>query len=64
MEIIGNNYIREEIYNGVYRYICENGYHFESCGVSYGNVIYGGNVLMNPYVIKKNEDNDGDKEDK
>lgn len=60
MQIIGNNYTREQIYNDVFRYICEEGYHFESYGFNYGRTIYGGDILMNPYIIKKDEPKEDD----
>ena len=51
--IVGSNNTKEEIYNGVYKYTCEDGYHFESCGTNYGQSIYGTAELTNKYVIKK-----------
>lgn len=56
--IIGENYTREQIYNDVYRYIAEDGYHFESYGSNYGQIIYGGDELTNHYIIKKDESNE------
>lgn len=56
--IIGENYTREQIYNDVYRYIAETGYHFESYGSNYGQIIYGGDELTNHYIIKKDESNE------
>lgn len=53
--IIGGNYTRREIYNDVYEYKCEDGYHFESYGTNYGKFVYGGEKLTNLYVIKKDE---------
>ena len=54
--IIGNNYTREQIYNGVFKYIAEDGYYFESYGVNYGNIVYGGEVLTNHYILRKYKD--------
>ena len=56
--IIGENYTREQIYNGVFKYIAEDGYHFESYGSNYGQIIYGGDELTNHYIIKKDESNE------
>lgn len=56
--IIGNNYKREQIYDGVFKYIAEDGYHFESYGSNYGQIIYGGDELVNHYIIKKDESNE------
>lgn len=44
-----------EIYDGVFEYTTEEGFHFESFGSNYGRSIYGGAELSNPYVIKKDE---------
>lgn len=49
-------YRQETQYEGVYKYVCPSGYHFESFGVNYGNVIWGGKALDNPYVIVKDEE--------
>lgn len=54
--IIGENYTREQIYNDVYRYIAEKGFHFESYGSNYGQIIYGGDELTNHYILRKDED--------
>ena len=54
--IIGGNYTRREIYNDVYEYKCEDGYHFESYGTNYGKFVYGGEKLTNLYVIKKDDE--------
>ncbi len=56
MKIVGDNYERHQIYNDVYEYICEEGYHFESCGFNYGRHIYGSNTLSNNYVIVKDKE--------
>lgn len=56
--IIGENYTIEQIYNGVFKYIAEDGYHFESYGSNYGQIIYGGDELTNHYIIKKDESNE------
>ena len=52
--IQGNNYIKTKLYNNTYKYTAEKGYHFESFGVNYGNVVFGGEDLANMYVIKLN----------
>ena len=52
--IQGNNYIKTKLYNNTYKYTAEKGYHFESFGVNYGNVVFGGEDLANMYVIKPN----------
>lgn len=43
---------------GVYTYTAPEGTHWESFGVNYGTIIWGGVDLMNPYVIveDKNEE--------
>lgn len=55
MNIIGDNYTSKMIYNGVYEYTCEEGYHFECNGVNYGRHIYGSIILSNVYIIKKDK---------
>lgn len=55
--IIGDKYTRREIYNSVYEYKCDEGYHFESEGCKWGRTIYGGDKLDNYYIIKKDEAN-------
>ncbi len=52
--IQGNNYIKTKLFNNTYKYTAEKGYHFESFGVNYGNVVFGGENLENMYVIKPN----------
>ena len=54
--IIGNNYTREQIYDGVFKYIAEKGFHFESYGSNYGQIIYGGDELTNRYILRKDKD--------
>lgn len=51
--IIGDNYTKTEIYNGVFLYKCQDGFHFESYGFNYGSTIYGTDELMNNYIIKE-----------
>jgi len=45
-------------YEGVYKYEAPEGTHWESFGVNYGKIIWGGVDLMNPYILveDKNED--------
>lgn len=38
-------------YDGVYKYEAPDGKHWESCGVNYGKIIFGGIDLLNPYII-------------
>ena len=49
---------KREIYNSIIEYSIPSDYYFESCGVSYGNRIYGTVNLGNYYTIKKREYND------
>lgn len=58
MESIGM-YRTPTQYEGVYKYECKEGYHFESFGTNYGRVIWGGKALENPYVIVKDKEGDG-----
>lgn len=51
---------KREIYDGIFEYRIPSEYYFESCGTSYGNSIYGREVLDNYYVIKKREEKEGD----
>ncbi len=45
---------KRKIYNDIYEYrIVDDGYYFESCGVSYGVAIYQGETFNNYYVIRK-----------
>lgn len=46
---------KTEIYPNVFSYRLEDGYHFESYGTDYGQTVYGGETLENPYTIKQNE---------
>ena len=39
-------------YEGIYKYIAPNGYCFYVDNTSYGNVIYGKDILENPYILK------------
>ena len=50
-------------YEGVYTYEAPEGTHWESFGVNYGKIIWGGVDLMNPYVIVDDKDEDFSKED-
>ena len=45
-----------EIYPSIFSYRLPDGYHFESYGTDYGNVIFGGEYLDNPYIVKSDED--------
>jgi len=56
INIIGENFTTEDTCCGVYKYIAEDGYHFESYGINYGQVIYGGKTLTKKYRIEKDED--------
>ena len=38
-------------YQGVYRYEAPEGKHWDSFGVNYGKIIWGGEYLFNPYVL-------------
>lgn len=53
MKIIGK-YKRRKLYNNIYEYTCQEGYHFESYGINYGSTIFGGEEIENPYIIKPN----------
>ena len=46
---------KKEIYNDIWEFKVPEGYVFESCGISYGNRIYGTMKLDNHYVIKKRD---------
>ena len=46
---------KTEIYSGIFEYRIPSEYYFESYGTSYGNSIFGREVLDNHYVIKKRE---------
>lgn len=51
------NIIREDTpTSGVYRYIAPKGFHFESHGINFGNIIWDGNKLSNPYTIEKDNE--------
>ena len=60
MIVSNNKYTKHQIYDGIYEYTCDEGYHFESCGTNYGKHIYGLDILDNPYTIEKdiNDEND------
>lgn len=38
-------------YEYLYTYTAPEGKHWESCGVNYGKIIWGGIDLMNPYIL-------------
>ena len=40
----------------LYTYTAPEGKHWESCGVNYGKIIFGGIDLLNPYVIVDDKD--------
>lgn len=46
---------KTEIYPSIFSYTLPEGYHFESYGTDYGNVIFGAEALDNPYIVKKDE---------
>ena len=54
MEIIGN-FKKTKLYNNIYEYTCPEGYHFESFGVNYGSVVFGGVDIGNSYIVKKDK---------
>lgn len=54
MRIIGK-YKRTKLYNNIYEYTCQEGYHFESFGVNYGSVVFGSKDIENSYIIKPND---------
>lgn len=43
-------------YEGVYKYVAPEGYHWQCFSDNFGTVIWGGIDLMNPYVLVKDED--------
>lgn len=47
---------KKEIYNNIIEYSVPEDYYFESCGVSYGNHIFGFIELSNYYTVKKRKD--------
>ncbi|MBP5421143.1 MAG: hypothetical protein J6Y78_01745 [Paludibacteraceae bacterium] len=47
---------KTEIYPSIYSYRLPDGWHFESFGNNYGNVVFGAESLDNPYIVKKDED--------
>lgn len=52
--IITGKYSKKKLYNNIYEYTCPEGHHFESYGINYGQVVYGGEIIQNPYIIKPN----------
>ncbi len=48
----------KRIYNDIIEYSVEEPYYFESCGVKYGNHIYGFIELSNYYTIKKRNESE------
>lgn len=46
---------KTEIYPSIYSYRLPEGWHFESFGNNYGNVVFGADALDNPYIVKKDE---------
>ena len=54
MAIIGE-YKKTKLYNNIYEYTCQEGYHFESFGVNYGKVVFGGYPIENAYIVKKDK---------
>lgn len=46
---------KTEIYQGVFSYTLPDGFHFSSYGTNFGQTVYGGETLENPYTIKQNE---------
>ena len=44
---------KKEIYTDIWEFSIPEGYYFESCGISYGNHIFGRMKLDNHYIIKK-----------
>lgn len=46
---------KKEIYNDIWEFRLPEDYYFESCGISYGNRIYGSMKLDNYYIVKKRE---------
>lgn len=47
---------KTEIYPSIFSYRLPEGFHFESYGNNYGNVVFGAEALDNPYIVKKDED--------
>ena len=49
-------YRQDTQYEGVYKYVAPEGYHWDSLGTNYGKVVWGGKDLMNPYMLVKDKD--------
>lgn len=46
-------YRQETPYEGVYKYVAPEGYHWQCMSDDFGKVIWGGINLYNPYVLVK-----------
>lgn len=46
-------YRQETPYEGVYKYVAPEGYHWQCMSDDFGKVIWGGLNLYNPYVLVK-----------
>ena len=57
--MIQGEYSRRKLYNNIYEYTCPEGSHFESYGINYGRVIYDGETIQNPYIIKTDSNEKG-----
>ena len=49
-------YRQETPYEGVYKYVAPEGYHWQCMSDDFGKVIWGGINLYNPYVLIKDKD--------
>ena len=49
-------YRQETTYEGVYKYVAPEGYHWQCMSDDFGKVIWGGINLYNPYVLIKDKD--------
>lgn len=49
-------YRQETPYEGVYKYVAPEGYHWQCMSDNFGKVIWGGINLYNPYVLQKDKD--------
>ena len=56
MMLIFEKYRKPTHYEDVYRYEAPEGKHWESFGVNYGKIIWGGIDLINPYRIVDDKD--------